>query len=379
MRAHVLADARLAKLAGRFVRLDVDTEKPRNAPFLEKFPIDAWPTLLVLDAGTEQAVVRWAGTATAAEVERLARDGERAMRAERASEPDEALAHADRLVAARRHAEAAPVLRRALAAGGKAWPARARAAETLVQALGFAGDPGACAAAAREVVPALRPGPALARAAAQGLSCALEQDDGPARRSALDVLEREARRALSAKEVLADDRSSLYGALASAREARGDAAGTRALARGWLAFLEREAARAKTPLGRAAFDGQRLEAAIRLGEPRRVLPALLASERDLPDEFVPLTNLAVVYLEIGTPRDALAAADRALARAEGPRRIRVLVLRARAQDALGRRMDARATLERALAEAAALPESLRPRGSVAAAERLLRELGGAAE
>src|SRR6266498_4465788 len=86
MRAHVLADARLAKLAGRFVRLDVDTEKPRNAPFLEKFPIDAWPTLLVLDAGTEQAVVRWAGTATAAEVERLARDGERAMRAERSEE-----------------------------------------------------------------------------------------------------------------------------------------------------------------------------------------------------------------------------------------------------------------------------------------------------
>jgi len=109
-----------------------------------------------------------------------------------------------------------------------------------------------------------------------------------------------------------------------------------------------------------------------------VLPALLASERDLPDEFVPPTNLAVVYLEIGRPREALAAAERALARAGGPRRIRVLVLEAQAREALGERAAARGALERALSEAAALPEAIRPRSQVARAERLLAELGGAA-
>src|SRR6266545_320504 len=148
MRAHVLPDARLARLAGRFVWLDIDTENPRNAPFVEKFPIDAWPTLLVLDPRGERAVVRWAGSATAPEVERLARDGERAIRAERATQADEALARADRLLAERRHAEAARTFREALAAGGKRWPGRERAAEALVQALELAGDPAACAAAA---------------------------------------------------------------------------------------------------------------------------------------------------------------------------------------------------------------------------------------
>ena len=54
MRAHVLPDARLARLAGRFVRLDVNTEEPRNAAFLERFPIDAWPTLLVAITGYAQ-------------------------------------------------------------------------------------------------------------------------------------------------------------------------------------------------------------------------------------------------------------------------------------------------------------------------------------
>ncbi|HEX9050989.1 MAG TPA: hypothetical protein VF841_10690, partial [Anaeromyxobacter sp.] len=130
---------------------------------------------------------------------------------------------------------------------------------------------------------------------------------------------------------------------------------------------------------RSAFDGQRLAAARRAGEPARALPALLASERDLPREFVPPTNLGVLYLELGRPKDALAAAERALARAEGPRRIRVLVLQAQAQDALGDRAAARSTLERALSESAALPEATRPAGYTAKARKLLAELGGAAE
>jgi tetratricopeptide (TPR) repeat protein len=377
MRAHVLVDERLAKLAGRFVWLDIDTEKPRNAPFVERFPIDAWPTLLVIDPATETVALRWAGTASAAEVERLARDGERAIRTVRRGHADEALARADRLLGEQRHAEAAATFREALAAGGKGWPSRARAAEALVQALGYAGDPAACVAGAREALPVVPSGPALARVAAQGLSCALALDPGAERRAALDAVEPRARRALAAKGALADDRSWLYRELVSAREARGDARGARTLAREWLAFLDGEAARARTPLARAAFDGQRLEAALSLGEPHRVLRALLASERDLPGEFVPAANLAALYLALERPRDAIAAADRALARAEGPRRIRVLVTKARALEALGDRAGARGVLERALSDAAALPDAIRPRGPTRAAERLLRELGGA--
>jgi hypothetical protein len=309
-----------------------------------------------------------------AQIEGLARDAERALRRERASTADQALARADLLLGERRHAEAAAACREALAAGGAAWPGRARAAETLVQALSLAGDPAACAAGAREALPLLAPSAAAARAAAAGLACARELADDDARDSALDALEPRARAALAAAGVLADDRSWLYDELAAAREARGDAKGAGALGRRWLAFLEGEAARATTPLARAAFDGQRLRAAIRAGTPARALPALLASERDLPGEFVPPTNLGVLYLELGRPADALAAARRALARAEGPRRVRVLVLEAQAHEALKDAPAARAALERALAEAAALPEASRPGGQVARAERMLRAL-----
>src|SRR5512138_3179724 len=376
MRAYVLTDPRLAKLAGRVVRLDIDTEKPGNAAFVERFPIDAWPTLLAIDPATERVVLRWAGTATAAQVERLALDAERALRAGREGAADEALARADRLMGERRHADAAGAYAEALREGGKGWARRERAAEALVQARGFADDPAACVASAREVLPTLAAGASAARVAAQGLACALDLDGAP-RDAALDALEPRARALLRAAGVLADDGSWLYDELAEARAARGDAAGAKATAREWLAFLDREAAGAPTPLARSAFDGQRLQAAVRAGVPARVLPALERSERELPHEFVPPTNLGVLYLELGRPKDALAAADRALARAEGPRRIRVLVLRAQAQDALGDRPGARATLERAISEADALPEAARPKGYTAKARKLLADLGGA--
>lgn len=375
MRAHVLTDARLVKLAGRFVWLSIDTEQPGNAGFVAKFPIDAWPSLLVVDPATEVVVLRWAGTATAEQIERLALDGERALHAKGASEADRALARADRLLGEREHAKAAAAFREALRAGGPRWPGRARAAEAAVQALGIAGDAPACATAARELLPVVTAPAARARVAAQGLSCAIAVTDADAPHALVAVLEEEARRALAAKHVLADDRSWLYDVLSEAREKAGDDAGKLRLAREWLAFIERETRRARTPAERSAFDGQRVSAAMRLGAPERALPAVEASMRDLPRDYVPPTLAGVLYLELGRGEDALAAADRALALAEGPRRIRVLVLKAQAQQTLGDGAAARIALEQAVREGEALPEASRPQAYVARARKLLAELG----
>ncbi|BDG03997.1 SPFH domain-containing protein [Anaeromyxobacter oryzae] len=379
MRAYVFTDRKLERLAGRFVRLDIDTEKPGNAAFVERFPIDAWPTLLVLDPVTEKVVVRWAGTATAEQILSLADDGAHAIRARQASEADAALARADALLGERRHADAADGYRAALAAGGPRWTGRERAVEALVQATALGGDSRACASAAIDALPALPPGASLARISAQGLACALDLDEGPPRRAAIAKLEPAARRALGFPGVLADDRSWLFDVLSSARAAAGDDAGSKAVARRWLAFLDGEAARATTPLARSAYDAQRLQAATRLGDPARVLPALLASERALPGDFVPPTNLASLYLRLDRPKDALAAADRALAHAEGPRRVRVLVLRARAERALGDAAAARETIARAIREGEAFPEALRPRSALGEARRVRQELEGAGD
>jgi hypothetical protein len=374
MQGFVLRDPALAGLTRRVVRLEVNTELSANAAFVERFPIDAWPTLLVVDPEAERVAVRWVGTATVAEVERLVGDGERALRAAAAGRAEEAFARAGQLMAERRYPESAAAYQEAVQVGGRGFGRRALAAELRVQALTFARDAPGCAAGAREAAPLLAPGP-RARVAAEGLSCAAEIEDPAARHRAVGELEPLARAALRGGVLLADDRSGVHEALIEAREAEGDEAGARAEARRWLAFLEDAARRAPGPLARSAFDAARAAAATRLGDPARALPALLASARDLPGDFAPQASLAGLYLALSRPEDALAASGRALSLAEGPRRVRVLVVRAQAQAALGRTDEARATLDQAVQAGQAYPEALRPNGALAQARKLLAQLG----
>jgi hypothetical protein len=64
MRAFVFTDRALARRAGQFVWLSIDTEKQGNASFLTKFPVEAWPSFYVLDPATERVSLRWVGGAT---------------------------------------------------------------------------------------------------------------------------------------------------------------------------------------------------------------------------------------------------------------------------------------------------------------------------
>src|SRR5690348_5304461 len=96
MRAFVFTDRSLAKRAGQFVWLSINTELAANAPFLKKFPVQAWPSFYVIDSNTEKAAYRWMGGATVAQLNKVLDDGRRAVRPGR-SEFQIALAKADRL------------------------------------------------------------------------------------------------------------------------------------------------------------------------------------------------------------------------------------------------------------------------------------------
>jgi tetratricopeptide (TPR) repeat protein len=374
MRAAVWPDARLLKLAPRFAWLDVDTEQPRNFAFVDKFPIEAWPTVLVIDPADEHVLLRWMGTASAAELEKLLADADRTFHKERTDAAGAALARGAALAAERKHKEAAQAFGEALAAGGPRWPERARTADALLQALSVAGDPQACAGAATELLPTLEKGPAFARVAAAGLGCANEIEVPATREPAIRALEPSARLALGLPGVLTDDRSWLHEQLLGARQALGDEAGVKRAAREWLAFVEDESRRARTPLARSALDGARVSAAMALGEPKRILKALRESARALPDQYFAQSYLAMVALEAGEPKEALEAARRGAALAEGARKVRLLTLQAQAQHALGDDEAARATAREAIAFGEGLPEAVRPGGLVRRARKVLEQL-----
>lgn len=364
MKAYVFSDPSLKKQARRFVWLSIDTEKEKNAPFLAKYPIEVWPTLMVIDPAHEQSVLRWPGSVNAAQLVKLLDDGERAARGDGAGE----LARADRLNGEGKKVEAAAAYRAALPRLPK--DKQPRAIESLLGALQMAHDDDGCAKAAVELAPSMPRGPSFANAVSIGLSCAGDLK-GEAQKQALATLDPLAEEALKLPGLLADDRSGIYETLVDLRDEAGDAAGKKALAARWLAFLEGEAARASSVEQRAAFDPHRLNAALALGEPLRAEKALQQSERDLPGDYNPPARLAIVYRAAKRWDDALAAVDRALGKVYGPRAMRLYDLKADVQLQKGDRAGAKKTLVGALAAAKALPVEQRREQNVAAIEKKL--------
>jgi tetratricopeptide (TPR) repeat protein len=366
VRATVLNDPALAKHAGRFAWLSINTEESRNAAFVERLAVDSYPTFLVLDGATGKVALRWAGSLTTPEFERLLDDGERAVAASGGSPADAALARADRLGAEKKTAEAAAAYSEALRLAPAAWAGRGRAVNSLLAALKKTDDLAQCAAVARRETPALERGPAFAGASAAGLGCAVDApESAPWRDAAIKELEPLVVESLSLENVLADDRSSAYEMLVDLRDARGDQAGAKEMAGRWMTFLESQAAAARTVEARAAFDSHRVGAALALGDPARAVPALLASERDLPEDYNPPARLAILYREMGRYDEALVESQRALDKAYGSRKLRIFDTRA---DIFARKGDpaaARRTLEEALAYADSLPRSQQPQALLA--------------
>ncbi len=374
MRAHVFTDAALAPHAGRFVWLSIDTELPRNLAFVERYPLDAWPTLFVIDPRREQPVLRWMGNATAAQLASLFDEGEAAY-ASAEGGLGGALTRARTLEAAHQPEQAARAYEALLSAAPPAAPERTRAAEALVVMRATSGAHRPCAEQATALAPSLPRGPSFLNVVASGLSCALSgAESEPWRAQALATLTPLAEEALLLQGPLADDRSGLYGALVEVAHARGDLPAARAYAERWLALLEAESSKAPSAERRAAFDSHRVSAALALGAPERAIPALQASEKALPQDYNPPARLALLYREQGQLDLALAACERALARVYGPRTLRVLETKASVELLKGDKAAARATYARALSLAREQPPAQRSEAAVARLTAALQKL-----
>lgn len=381
MRAFVFTDESLARHAGRFVWLEIDTEKPQNAAVRSRLKVRALPTFFVLDPADERVALRWVGGATVPQLEKLLDDGALAVSAGRdgvtRSAAERALARADSLYGAGDDAAAARAYRQALASAPADWPRYGRAVESALFALASAGDDLAAARLAREAFPRLSRTSSAANVAASGLGAALSLPDSvPEKQDLAAALESAARAVVADTTVpiAADDRSGAYISLLDARKEAKDDAGARQVASAWAAFLEAAAARAPDPDARAVFDSHRLSAYLELGAPERALPMLEASERDLPDDYNPPARLAVACKAMKRWGEALAASDRALAKAYGPRQLGILQTRSDIHAGRGDAAAARKTLEDALALAESFPPGQRSESAIAALRKRLEAL-----
>lgn len=385
MRAFVFTDPSLKRHAGRFVWLAIDTEKAKNAAVRSRLKVRALPTFFIVDPATEQVALRWVGGMTLPQLERVldesplaAAGSEAGAAAGSAPSVEVLLERADRVYGDGDYAAAAAAYEQVLAGAPDDWPGYGRSVESLLYALSQVDSSLRCATFARDAYPRLLGTPSAASVASSGLDCALSLPaEQPERKELVATNEANLRSALAdtAVGIAADDQSSSLSSLMDARKDAGDSVGARQMAEEWAAFLEREAGRAKTAEQRAVFDSHRLSAYIELGRPERAVPMLQASERDMPGDYNPPARLAVAYLNLKRWDDGLAAADRALAKAYGPRKLLILRTRADLLAGKGDVAGARRTIEQAVAFAEALPPGQRSDATIASLKKKLDALG----
>jgi tetratricopeptide (TPR) repeat protein len=376
MKAYVFTDKSLERYAGQFVWLAIDTENGTNAAFLRKYPINVWPTLLVVDPAKETVALTYAGGATVPQLRKLLDDGRRVIEGTR-TPADEAIARAARLANEGKHAEAAAAYAEAIHAAPKNWSRLGRAAESLVFELQFAGNNERCVEEALTLYPRVKGTYSAANVAGVGLECATElKPEDPRRGHDLAELEKATRETLEDKSIplSGDDKSGLYGSLADARDAVKDEAGAHAIREEWLKFLEGEEARAKTPEQRAVYDSHRLSLYIALKTPEKAIPMLEQSARDFPKDYNPHSRLALAYREMGKYDQALAETDRALKLAYGPRKIGIYRNRADIFALKGDKESAKKTLEEAIRYATALPKEQQTASVIASMKKKLETM-----
>jgi tetratricopeptide (TPR) repeat protein len=376
MRAYVFTDKALGRYAGQFVWLSIDTEKAANSSFLAKYPIHVWPSLLVLNPKDGKVLLRYAGGATVPQLSKLLDETSKTYRSKTPSSADMLLSTGDKLSNEEKYAEAAKMYEQALAKAPKNWTHLGRTAEAAVFMLTMANENDRCAEFAFEMYPRLRGTVSGANVVATGLGCAAEMKaDAPKRAEILETLEKGTQATLADKSIplSGDDRSGLYDSLVSAREAAKDEAGATKLREEWAAFLEGEAAKAKTPEQRAVYDSHRVGVYLALKTPEKAIPMLEQSEKDFPTDYNPPARLALTYKALNRFDDALAASDRALARAYGPRKIGILRTRFDIYMAKGDKESAKKTLEETIRYAKSLPKE---QVSKAMVEGLEKKLAG---
>ena len=386
MRAFVFTDKALAGQAGRFAWLEMDTEKAKNAVLRTRFPVEALPTFFIVDPVDEKVALRWVGGATVPRMLKLLADGRAAVARRHGAAPiargpsqaaNRAFFEAERAYGEADYAKAVPAYRDALAVAPPDWEHRGRAVESLLYSLGQLDSTAAVATLARDEYPRLRRTSSAANVAASGLDAALSLPaDHPERSRLVQTLEAAAREVARnpIAPIAADDRSSVYGSLIDAREDANDSTGALAMKREWSAFLDREAARARTPDARAVYDSHRLSAYLALGEPERAVPMLKASEKAMPNDYNPPARLAAAYKAMKRWDDALAASNRAMAKAYGPRKLGFYQTRADIYVGLRDTTAARRTLEEAIAMADSLPAGQRSERTIAALRKKLEGL-----
>ncbi len=378
MQNYILTDEKLPGAKDQFVFLAIDTEKESNAKFLEKVPVEVWPTFYVLDPEGPTIRGRWLGSGSPQQFSQFLSDGKRAQDMAHTGDlppkdPLVMLLAGDALAADKKFAEAAARYGEVLAAAPKDWPRRPDALVARASALLKAKDVPACADLAIAAMDQTGNAVSAADFAYYGVACADELPKDDKRKARAYAVAEKRLAALcehDGAELTPDDRADACANLREAREAMGDKPGARKAAEKQLAVLEGGSAGVPDDVA-LTYDWNRADTLVYLGRGDEALALMIAREKALPDSYLPPHYQARLYQKMQKWNEGLAALERALAKAYGPRKAGMLSLKADLLIGAGKKDEARKVVEEQLAAFKALPEGQKqPAREEAIAKRL---------
>ena len=341
MKSFVFPDPALAPVADRFEWLAVNTENPANADALARFPVNVWPTFYVVNPADETIHGRWLGAASLAQFRRFVTDAELSASAGRGTtlpegDPLRVLVKAHQASLAGEQAAAAKHFGAALGAAPADWPRRPDALVGRIEALYRAGKYDACLDVARAHLGDTGDSVSATDFTYFAHAClgkSSKQDDTLLARMDERLA---ALTANAAAPLSADDRGDAYGLLMRIREDRGRPDAALDAARDRLAMLEDAAEQAPDAKAAATYAWALADTHLALSQGDKAVAMLQDIEKDLPDDYNIPYWLARVHQRLEDHEAALAASDRSLALVYGPRKGRILELRAELYEALGK-------------------------------------------
>ena len=365
----LLAHANLTRYAGQFVWLELSYDEPRNRDFLNKYGANATPTFFVINSQNELVLAMQPGVMSLMELKQFLDRGASAMLASNQTPADAALGRADTLMA-QQPADAANEYQRALQLAPAHWPRRQLAEASSVQSLQNSKQWQQCADAAVNYAGSMEHDGLFVRTVAGGMWCLASADRAPWLDSLFESLRPFAEEALSLPLTVRDHRDSIYRTLMIIEVARQNDSAALKWGDRWLAELD--AIKPRSDDERSALDIARVENIQVIGDPARILPALRASEKAMPHNYIASLRLAQMELEAKKYDDAIATCHRGLARRPGAfGRTWLFRIEAEALEATERKMEAHQVLRKALKAAEQIPSKESRERTLAAIKKML--------
>ena len=375
MQRFVLSDPGMKPVAGAVVWSSVETEREGNKAVVEKFPLDAWPTFLLVDPDTQAVLGRFLGSGTVQDIRAFVQEGARAYR-EQGKPPDAASAAQRDGDAARIRGDlpaAAEAYGRAVRLSRQDDPQRPERLNLFLAALMRAGDFRTCVQTGLQEAHEAPPSAVGSDFLTYAFHCAEELpqgDPGRARMHALAISRLREILAVRGAPLSVDDRSDALANLAEMLDAKRLHREAVAVMKKRARLLEGAAAAAPDATMASTFDAHRVDTYLYLKQPAKAERLLAQRERQMPQDYNPPARLARVLFERKKLPQAEAAIDRALSKMDrGQRRVGILALKADILRAQGKSADA--VLREQLEVLRALPLPQRRPDEEAAIERKL--------